>query len=75
MKAGLPPHVFCKDDKTWTVTLMTDSPSRHETGLSFVHECEKRFLVFTRGALPSARELGNMSDEVLGVLLRRAEVR
>ena len=69
------PRVFCRDAKTWTVKRCAASPSRHEIGLYFVHDKRERFLVFTRGALPSDRELQMMSDEVLIVLLDRAGVR
>jgi len=45
-----------------------------QTGLCFSRDGETRFLVFTRGALPSDRELQAMSEEVLCVLLLRAMV-
>ena len=72
MTGTLTPRVFRRDAKVWTVMRSTSSPSRHETGLRFVHQRETRFLAFTRGALPSDRELDTMSEEVLRVLLERA---
>jgi hypothetical protein len=65
-------RVFRREAKTWTVSRCAGSASRHETGLYFVHEKEERFLVFTRGALPSDQELETMGDEVLCVFLDRA---
>ena len=69
------PRVFRRDAKIWTVRRCVASAARHEIGLYFAHEKEERFLVFTRGALPSDRELQTMSEEVLSVLLDRAGVR
>ncbi len=68
-------RTFRRDNKTWSVARCTGSPSRHETGLQFRHESESRFLVFTRGTMPSDSELRTMSDEVLRVLLARAVAR
>ena len=68
-------RVFRREAKMWTVKRCAASPSRHEIGLYFVHDREERFLVFTRGALPSDRELQTMGEEVLSVLLDRAGVR
>ena len=73
--AAFIPRQFSRDDQNWTVERRTPSGRRHETGLQFVHKGEKRLLVFTLGALPSERELGTMSEEVLRVLLGRAESR
>ena len=69
------PRIFNSDAKIWTVKRCASSPARHEIGLYFIHEKEERFLVFTRGALPSDRELQTMSEEVLSVLLDRARVK
>ena len=64
-------HDFLCGGKTWTVARCTTvQPTR--TGLCFRRGGETRFLVFTRGALPSDRELESMSKEVLCVLLERA---
>ena len=65
---------FLCEGKTWTVVRDTTAQSR-QTGLRFSRAGETRFLVFTRGALPSDRELQSVSEEVLCVLLRRAVVR
>jgi len=65
---------FLCDGKAWTVVRDTTARSR-QTGLCFNRAEETRFLVFTRGALPSDRELQTVSEEVLCVLLRRAVVR
>ena len=75
MKVALTPRSFYRATKRWTVTGQSGASSRRETGLQFVHGGRRRFLVFTRGALPSDRELRAMSDEVLCVLLERAEAR
>lgn len=71
----LAPRTFALESRRWTVVRRTTSSSRHETGLQFVHDRETRFLVFTRGAMPSESELQTMSEEVLRVLLERAEAR
>lgn len=79
MTSATTSRVFRRDGKTWIVKRCAASPSRHEIGLyfvhDFVHDKEERFLVFTRGVLPSDRELKTMGEEVLSVLLDRAGVR
>lgn len=72
MTSACLPRVFRREAKTWTVTRCAASGARHETGLLFVHDQQERFLVFTRGALPSEKELQTMSEEVLSALLDRA---
>ena len=66
-------HEFLCNGKTWTVARHTTVQSK-QTGLCFRRGAEMRFLVFTRGALPSDRELHSMSEEVLCALLQRAVV-
>ena len=66
-------HEFLCDGSTWTVVCQTTVHSK-QTGLCFRRGDEMRFLVFTRGALPSDRELDSMSEEVLCALLQRAVV-
>ena len=65
---------FLCDGKAWTVARHAATQSS-ETGLCFRQGRATRFLAFTRGALPSDRELHSLSAEVLGVLLQRAVVR
>lgn len=62
---------FLCEGRTWTVVRQTTVQSK-QTGLRFRQRGETRFLVFTRGALPSDRELQSMGEEVLCALLRRA---
>lgn len=64
-------HEFIGNGTTWSVARCASSRSER-TGLCFRHGDETRFLVFTRGAMPSDRELESMGEEVLGVLLQRA---
>ena len=64
-------HQFISNGKTWDVARHTPKESR-QTGLHFRRGKETRFLMFTRGALPSDRELDSMTEEVLCLLLRRA---
>jgi hypothetical protein len=66
-------HEFLCEGKTWTVARSTTVPSQ-QAGLCFRRDSETRFLAFTRGALPSDRELRAMSEEVLCTLLQRAVV-
>lgn len=68
-------RTFAREGRRWTVARHTSSSSRYETGLRFVNNRETRFLMFTRGAMPSETELHTMSEEVLRVLLERAEAR
>lgn len=68
-------RAFRCDAKTWTVTVCASSQSRHEIGLRFVHVTEERFLVFSRGLLPSEHDLHSFCEEVLRVFLDRAVVR
>jgi hypothetical protein len=70
-------HEFMCEGKAWTVARRGGArrgavPER--SGLCFRGGGQTRFLIFTRGALPSDRELHSMSEEVLCVLLRRATV-
>lgn len=67
-------HQFLCDGKTWRVTLRIAVQSR-QTGLCFRRRGEMRFQAFSRGVLPSDRELQSMSDEVLCALLQRAAPR
>ena len=64
-------HQFFCNGKPWTVARRTSSDSRH-TGLFFRRGDRTRVLLFTRGALPSDRELESLGEEVLSVLLQRA---
>lgn len=64
-------HEFFCSGTTWTVARSNAIQSKR-TGLCFCRGDEMRFLAFTRGALPSDRELSSMSEEVLCVLLQRA---
>jgi hypothetical protein len=66
-------HEFRSGGNTWVVAQQTTVPAGR-TGLCFRRGEETRFLPFTRGALPSDRELHTMSEEVLNVLLQRAIV-
>jgi hypothetical protein len=66
-------HEFFCAGKTWTVARSNGLHSK-QTGLWFSRGNDVRFLLFTRGALPSDRELRAMSEEVLCVLLQRAVV-
>jgi hypothetical protein len=66
-------HEFLCAGQKWMVSRHTTVQSR-QTGLRFRRAGETRFLVFTRGALPSDRELRSMSEEVLCALLQRAVV-
>ena len=68
--SGVRHDVLC-DGKTWTVARLKAGQSKQK-GLCFRSGGEVRFLVFSRGALPSDRELESMSEEVLHALLRRA---
>jgi hypothetical protein len=66
-------HQFVCNGKSWTVARRTKTEEK-QTGLCFRRDSETRFLVFTRGALPSDRELQSMSEEVLCALLQRSVV-
>ncbi len=57
--------------KRWSVARRATAQSSR-TGLYFRGDGDTRFLVFTRGTLPSDRELHRMSEEVLCALLLRA---
>jgi hypothetical protein len=67
-------RVFVCDGKAWTVGRHATTQST-QTGLWFRRNDGTRFLVFTRGALPTDRELQSMGEEVLCVLLQRAVAR
>lgn len=62
---------FLCGGKKWNVAPRA-TPRSGQTGLHFRCDGGTRFLAFTHGALPSARELHSMSDEVLRTLLLRA---
>jgi hypothetical protein len=66
-------HKFFCEGRTWTVTRRATQRSK-QTGLCFRRDGETRFLAFSRGALPSDRELQSMSEAVLCALLHRAVV-
>ena len=66
-------HQFLCGRKTWNVARSVAGQSR-QAGLCFRRDGDVRFLMFTRGALPSDPELSSMSEEVLCVLLQRAVV-
>lgn len=65
-------HEFLCAGSKWAVARRTKEMST-ETGLRFRRDGTTRFLAFTRGAMPSDRELQSMSEEVLEVFLLRAE--
>jgi hypothetical protein len=71
---------FTCEGKRWTVRRDTGSrpwpggvyPPGGQPGLYFHSDGDTRFLAFSRGTLPSDRDLQSMSEEVLCALLRRA---
>lgn len=66
------PHGFLCDGKSWTVERYTP-PQSKQTGLRFRLGEQKRFLLLSRGTLPTEREMFSITDDVLRVLLQRAQ--
>ncbi len=66
------PHRFLCDGKSWTVERYTP-PQSKQIGLRFRLGGQKRFLLLSRGTLPTEREMSSITDDVLRVLMHRAQ--